>query len=251
MFKPARWINAVSNEAFLIASELAGLLDVMRVQRQVRKRQLIVTFTLPHFAHAFTFLLLAASLLGIFSVMGPVMSPVRLTASMAATTAVPAVVEAVQKHPVALSHSAPVQLRVPDAGIDTSLIKLGKNPDGTLATPERYDIAGWYEFAPTPGEIGPAVIVGHVDNYLGPAVFFRLKDLQVGQSVFVTRQDNKTVEFRVDSVELFDQQNFPTAAVYGNIDYAGLRLITCGGSFNPLTGHYSHNTVVYARQVPS
>jgi len=131
------------------------------------------------------------------------------------------------------------------------LIKLGKNPDGSLATPERYDIAGWYEFAPTPGETGPAIIVGHVDNYLGPAVFFNLKSLHPGQSIFVTREDKQVVEFRVDSVELFDQQSFPTNAVYGNIDYPGLRLITCGGAFNPLTGHYSHNTVVYARRFTS
>jgi sortase (surface protein transpeptidase) len=144
----------------------------------------------------------------------------------------------------------PTSLEIPDIGLATDLITLGKNDDGTLATPDRYDIAGWYTLSPTPGEIGPAVIVGHVDNYLGPAVFFYLKDLQPGQSIYVNRTDGSRVRFTVDRVELVDQQNFPTQQVYGNIDYAGLRLITCGGDFDPLTGHYLSNTVVYATYAP-
>jgi sortase (surface protein transpeptidase) len=145
-----------------------------------------------------------------------------------------------------LPRSVPTQLEIPDIQLSTALIQLGKNDDGSLQVPEVYDVAGWYKFSPTPGEVGPSVIAGHVDNYLGPAVFFYLKDLQPGQRISVTREDKRVVNFRVDKVTLFDQQAFPTKEVYGNIDHPGLRLITCGGTYNVLTGHYSHNTVVYA-----
>ena len=116
--------------------------------------------------------------------------------------------------------------------------------------PERYDIAAWYDGSPTPGERGPSVIVGHVDTYRGPAVFFYLKELQPGQKLYIDREDGSRVTFKVDRMILVDQDAFPTQEVYGNIDYAGLRLITCGGAFNPATGHYLQNTVIFATYVP-
>lgn len=153
--------------------------------------------------------------------------------------------------PIGMARSIPTRLEVPDAKVDTNLIQLGLNEDGSLETPSDYDVAGWYKYSPTPGEIGPAVITGHVDNYLGPAVFFYLKELQVGQVIKVTREDGSTVNFKVDRVELFSQNAFPTDEVYGNIDYPGLRLITCGGTYNAITGHYSDNVVVYATVISS
>ncbi len=149
-----------------------------------------------------------------------------------------------------LPGSVPTHLEIPDILLSADIIELGTNDDGSLEVPGDYVHAGWYKYSPTPGEIGPSVIAGHVDSYQGPAVFFYLKDLQPGQMIYITRQDNSTVKFKVDSVALFDQANFPTASVYGNIDHAGLRLITCGGVYDPFTNHYSHNTVVYASYVP-
>lgn len=149
--------------------------------------------------------------------------------------------------PVAsLSRSVPSRVEIASIGVDTSLIQLGQNEDGTMEVPAAYDIAGWYRESPTPGEIGPAVIVGHVDTYQGAAVFYRLRELQPGQKIVVYRADGSVVEFAVTQVAQYDQNNFPTEAVYGNIDHAGLRLITCGGPFDRATGRYTQNTVVYA-----
>lgn len=148
--------------------------------------------------------------------------------------------------PLAMKRSAPTRLLVPAAGIDTSLVGVGKTLDGSIDMPNGFDIAGWYELAPTPGEIGPAVIVGHLDSIYGPAVFWNLDKLHPGDTVQVDRSDGNVATFKVNKLALFPQDNFPTQAVYGNINYAGLRLITCGGQFNYLTRHYSHNVVVYA-----
>lgn len=147
---------------------------------------------------------------------------------------------------IGLSRSEPVSLRIANIGVSTNLITLGTKADGTLETPEAYDVAGWYKQSPTPGQIGPSVIVGHVDNYKGPAVFYRLKELKPGDIIEVTRANGGLVKFKVDGVEQFQQDNFPTNKVYGNINYPGLRLITCGGEFNRATGEYMANTIVFA-----
>jgi sortase (surface protein transpeptidase) len=126
---------------------------------------------------------------------------------------------------------------------------VGNNSDGSMVVPADWHTAGWYEHSPTPGEIGPAVIDGHLDNVSGLAVFWRLRELTPGEFIYISRVDGTTVQFRVDSIQNYSQSNFPTKTVYGNIKYAGLRLITCGGTFNRLTHHYDQNTVVYATLV--
>ena len=64
--------------------------------------------------------------------------------------------------------------------------------------------------------------------------------------VVVDRSDGTTATFRVDRVEEHAKDDFPTDEVYGDIDHAGLRLITCGGTFDEDTGDYTDNVVVFA-----
>lgn len=145
--------------------------------------------------------------------------------------------------------STPTHLRIPDIAVDTTLSQVDLAPDGSIAVPSPYLTAGWYKRSPTPGQQGPSIIVGHLDNIRGLAVFWRLRELTPGQQIQVERQDGTTVTFKVDKVEQFNPDTYPTAEVYGNLNYAGLRLITCGGTFNRLTHGYDANTVVFASQV--
>ncbi len=121
---------------------------------------------------------------------------------------------------------------------------LGLEKDGSLETPPGPFPAGWFTGAPTPGELGPAIIVGHV-RYVRPGVFERLSDLRRGDPVEVSRKDGSTARFRVVKVQHFAKSGFPTKKVYGNIDHPGLRLITCGG-LDPDTNRFSQNVVVFA-----
>jgi sortase family protein len=148
--------------------------------------------------------------------------------------------------PLLLTASAPVRVTIPAIGVDSQLLDLGLQADGTLAVPPDGTEAGWFTGAPTPGELGPAVIVGHVDWGGAPGVFFRLRELRAGDLITVTRQDGSTPVFAVQRVELFAKDAFPTAAVYGDLDHAGLRVITCGGSFDHRARSYVDNTVVFA-----
>ena len=143
----------------------------------------------------------------------------------------------------------PVSLTIPLIGVKTQLVKLGLTADGALQVPSSTTVAGWYTGAPRPGDIGSAVIVGHVDSLTGPGVFYRLSELRPGNRIFVLRADGTTVAFRVTAVRDYQKDHFPTHDVYGPTPDAELRLITCGGDFNAATGHYLSNVVVYATEV--
>lgn len=150
---------------------------------------------------------------------------------------------------VGLARSAPLRVQVGAIGVDSDLVDLGLADDGSIEVPEDGFPAGWYTGAPTPGETGPAVLVGHVDRDGEPGVFSRVRDLQAGDEVSITRADGNVAVFEVSRVEQFDKDAFPTDDVYGDIDHPGLRLITCGGSFDDDAGHYEDNLVAYAELV--
>jgi LPXTG-site transpeptidase (sortase) family protein len=149
--------------------------------------------------------------------------------------------------------AAPVSLSIPAIDVASELITLGSNPDGTLQVPQPgpdYDKAAWFDGSPRPGDVGPAVIEGHVDSAEnGPSVFYDLGRLAVGDRIEVARADGSTVAFQVDDVRVVPKDAFPTLEVYGNTDGAELRLITCGGPFDSSAGSYEDNVVVFASQI--
>ncbi|MBB5857905.1 class F sortase [Amycolatopsis umgeniensis] len=144
---------------------------------------------------------------------------------------------------------SPVRLTIPAIGFDqTGLIPLALGAAGELQAPERFSDVGWYEDGPVPGDPGPAVLAAHVDSRSGPAPFHRLRELRSGDEVRVARSDGGEVVFRVDSVQRYPKNEFPTQAVYGPAPGSALRLITCGGSFDAAKRSYRDNVVVYASQ---
>ncbi|MFI1286394.1 class F sortase [Streptomyces sp. NPDC020858] len=147
----------------------------------------------------------------------------------------------------ALARSEPEKITIPGLGLTSSLETLKLNPDGTMETPKNPGLAGWYEPGPTPGSQGPAVIAGHVTWNGAAAVFEKLKTMKAGDTIKVTRRDKKTVTFTVNRVAEYPKAEFPTLEVYKNLDHAGLRLVTCGGDFDPKKNYYDSNVVVFAR----
>ena len=150
-----------------------------------------------------------------------------------------------------MARSAPVRLQIPSIGVDSDLTPLALQEDGAIEVPLTGFPAGWYTGAPTPGELGPAVIVGHVDWDGRPGVFYELRDLEVGTEIAVARADGSTALFRVTRLEQYPKDAFPTDEVYGDVDHAGLRLITCAGSFDRQAGSYRDNLIAYAELVRS
>ena len=135
--------------------------------------------------------------------------------------------------------------------MSSSLVELGLAADGSMQVPagSDYDKAGWFSEGPEPGQLGPAVIAGHVDSKAGPSVFFRLRDVRAGDQVLVERTDRRTLRFVVESSRQYPKAELPTDDVFGPLPWPALRLITCGGSFDRAARSYTDNIVVTARLV--
>ena len=139
----------------------------------------------------------------------------------------------------------PTRLVIPAIAVNTSIQPLGRNPDGTAQVPSNVSYAGWYDLGPRPGQLGPAVILGHVDSYSGPGVFYRLRSLLPGDVITVVA-GAETMRFEVSRVTSYPKDQFPTSAVFGPAPDPELRLVTCSGDFDYATGHYVDNLVVFA-----
>jgi sortase (surface protein transpeptidase) len=133
--------------------------------------------------------------------------------------------------------------------MSSSLSQLGLNADRSPQVPTNYTEPGWYKLGPSPGQVGSAVILGHVDNTKGPAVFFKLKSLKTGDKVDVSLADGAIAHFIVKTVATYLKAQFPSQEVYGSHGYSGLQLVTCGGQFDSATGHYLSNVVAYTTLV--
>ena len=147
-----------------------------------------------------------------------------------------------------LKPSIPTRISIPSLGVRAKIIEVGQAADGSIATPDAdpVEAAGWYRLGPTPGEVGTAVIVGHVDTDSQPAVFHSLTELRTGKLIEVDREDHRVATFTVESVETFPKTSFPAGRVFDSTDRARLVLVTCGGSW--VGGHigYSDNVIVFA-----
>jgi hypothetical protein len=151
-----------------------------------------------------------------------------------------------------LRRSPPVSVAIPAIGVQSALLHLGLNQNGTITVPDlgtSADEAAWYKYSVTPGQLGTSVIEGHVDSNLGPAVFYRLGALHPGDHIDVRLADGITAVFRVTGVREYTKAEFPTKMIYGPTNYASLRLVTCGGTFDFDTGHYLSSVVVFASLV--
>ncbi len=150
-----------------------------------------------------------------------------------------------------LAASNPVTLDIPSIGTSSELLSLGLRENNSLEVPPDGPgaPASWYNQSPTPGELGPAVMLGHVNaTDGGKGVFADLRALKAGDRINVTREDGTTAVFEFQRGEQYEKDNFPTFDVYGNTPGSELRLITCDG-YNPDTGEFDDNYVVYATLV--
>jgi sortase (surface protein transpeptidase) len=151
---------------------------------------------------------------------------------------------------ITLPKSLPTRIRIPSIGVDAPFeTPLGLTPAQEIEVPVGYETVGYYENGPTPGELGPAVILGHVDSYEGPAVFFSLGQLKDGDEIEIEREDGSVAIFAVTSLERHAQSGFPTEKVYSDTNHAGLRLITCTGVYDRNSLRYTHNLIVFAKLV--
>ena len=145
------------------------------------------------------------------------------------------------------ARSVPIHLVVPSLGISVRLTELGLTASGAVQLPSSFSVPGWYDEGYAPGQIGSAVILGHVDSVSGPGVFYRLLDMKVGQKVQVSLADGQSLTFKVIGLRQYAKNHFPLTLIYGPKSYSALNLVTCGGAFDTTTHHYLSNIVVFTK----
>lgn len=150
-----------------------------------------------------------------------------------------------------LEPSRPIRIEIPSIDVKAPVHGVGLADDGSISVPSvhRHNEAGWYDRGPTPGEFGPAVLVGHADTKDGPSIFFSLPKLKPGDKIEITRRDRSIAIFEVNSVERFGKSKLPSDRVYGDYSRPGLRLITCGGRWIGGSIGYQDNIVAFASLV--
>lgn len=148
---------------------------------------------------------------------------------------------------IGIAPSPPVEITIPSIGVQSTIVNLGRNADGTVEVPSSFHVAGWYQYSVTPGQDGPSVYLGHVDSVSGPGIFYRLGDVHPGDHVLVKRQDGRTITFVVTGVRKYSKTAFPTLDVYANTPVPTIRLVTCGGAFDTSTRHYLSNIVAFGQ----
>ncbi|MDE3008658.1 MAG: class F sortase [Acidobacteriota bacterium] len=148
-----------------------------------------------------------------------------------------------------VARSRPIQVLIPALDVSAPLVELGLAANRQVEVPKTTTVVGWFGLGPTPGQLGSAVLLGHVDSLTGPGVFFRLKELMPGDLVRVKLADGVVTRFVVERVVQYTKTSFPDRLVYGSRGNQSLNLVTCGGAFDHATGHYLANIVVFTKFV--
>lgn len=146
----------------------------------------------------------------------------------------------------------PIRLSIPAIDVSAYVESLGLSSNGDLATPARdpWVDVGWYDLGPHPGDYGSAVIDGHLDRPGGyPAVFWRLRDIQVGDDVQVVNSGGSTLHFRVTHIAYYPPEQAPLQDIFGNQGGRYLNLITCAGDWIPSEHQTTLRLVVYTTLV--
>lgn len=141
----------------------------------------------------------------------------------------------------------PIRITIATIGVRGRVVPVGVEPGtGNVQVPADVDTVGWYRFGPSPGAVGSAVLLGHVDSRTqGTGVFFRLRELVPGDLVHVDFVDGSRASFRVVARRSYPKSDLP-ANLFDRAGRPILALVTCGGSFDAATRSYHDNVVVFA-----
>lgn len=141
----------------------------------------------------------------------------------------------------------PDRIQIPKIGVDAHIQYVGIAKSGNMAVPTNFTDVGWFREGTVPGQIGSAVIDGHVDNGLGvPAVFKRVSELQAGDDIYILTKDGTKLHFKVQESDGYPVGSVPLDKLFDRTDAPRLNLITCEGTWIPAEKMYDGRLVVYA-----
>lgn len=149
-----------------------------------------------------------------------------------------------------VSFGSPARVKVPFLGIDAPVQHVGQTEEGSMAIPSNHTDVGWYKFGPRPGELGSAVLAGHLDSrWFSAGVFRNLDSLPIGEKIIVVDELGKELVFEVKEKSIYPEGSAPLEYVFGRADKPRLNLITCDGTWDQSTRRYDQRLVVFAELI--
>ncbi|MGB6408367.1 MAG: class F sortase [Planococcus donghaensis] len=143
----------------------------------------------------------------------------------------------------------PFQIKIPSIGVDAAIESTGILDNGEMGVPEDVDQVGWFEPGYKVGAKGHAVLAGHVDSLTGPAVFYELENIKIGETVTVTGPDGREMVYKVTDLTSYETDDAPIEKIFGSSDKRLLSLITCTGDYNRDIGSHEERLVVTAELI--
>ncbi|MFC5775586.1 class F sortase [Ectobacillus antri] len=144
-------------------------------------------------------------------------------------------------------HAAPTKISIPRLSLEAQVVPVQLTTDGAMEVPKDVKKVGWYALGAAPGEIGTAVLAGHVDNYIGPGIFFYLKRIRLGDEIMVYGEDGKKLTFTVFKKEVYPFNQAPVEEIFSAADGKYLNIITCDGRYDRRTENHEKRLVVYTK----
>lgn len=146
----------------------------------------------------------------------------------------------------------PARLQIPALDIDANVQYVGVKANGSMGTPNNFTDVAWYKYGTVPGQLGSAVIDGHVDNGLSlPGVFKHLSNIKIGDDVYVVTKEGTRLHFIVQNIAHYPYKSVPTDQIFNPKDNARLNLITCEGNWVGADKTYDERLVVYTVLAPN
>ena len=143
----------------------------------------------------------------------------------------------------------PKVIEIPSLDVKATIEEVGRLDNGQMGVPQDPDQAGWFSPGTKPGGRGNAVIAGHVDSKTGPAVFYELDKMEIGDEVLVHGEDGEIVRFAVVKKIAYPRTDAPVDTIFGFTYGSGLNLITCTGSWNRKAKTHDDRLVVYTELI--
>lgn len=157
--------------------------------------------------------------------------------------------EIVEVIPNKQENAYPVKITIKSIGITAPIESVGVL-EGAMAVPTFGHNVGWYSFGTRPGDVGSAVLAGHVNWMNGEdAVFTNLKDIKVGDVINVTNNYGKIDNFIVREIKSYPVWTDTTEIFSSSDGLSHLNLITCNGDWNDWLNTHDSRLVVFTDKI--
>jgi sortase A len=145
----------------------------------------------------------------------------------------------------------PRYISIPSIGVHAIVGAVGLTRVGAIGTPDNVYNTDWYDRSSKPGQLGAALIDGHVSSWTTDGVFYNIKKLVAGDKIQIQLGNGSLINYSVVKSQIYPNTDVNISAALSSVNpnVPGLNLITCTGDVIKGTNEFNERIVVFAQQV--